>query len=154
MRTVLRGATNPAIRLLLAISALAVASGPAFAGSPSVGADGRAVALARKDARSKRPKPPLAEPQSAAPAAPADDGAGALSSCKKHVENMLKSPATQFQSDGSIRIVQLGAETFDVSGPVRSTNASGEAIGGSFACRAQRIGGAVWATRTSLDFAR
>ena len=30
----------------------------------------------------------------------------------------------------------------------------GQAIGGNFNCHAQLVGGAVWSTKTSLDFAR
>jgi hypothetical protein len=90
----------------------------------------------------------------AAPAAPVDNGPAALASCKKHVENMLKSPATQFENENAIRVVKADAENFDVAGGVHSANAGGQPIGGNFNCHAQLIGGAVWSTKTSLDFAR
>src|ERR1051326_3204617 len=104
------------------------------------------------DAKAKAKKAPRKKATPAAPAAPVDNSVGALSSCKKHVENMLKSPATQFESDSSISVTKTDAENFDVSGPVRSANASGAPIGGRFNCHAQLIGGAVWSTKTSLDF--
>jgi hypothetical protein len=50
--------------------------------------------------------------------------------------------------------VKSDAENFDVAGGVHSANASGQPIGGNFNCHAQLIGGAVWSTKTSLDFAR
>ena len=105
-------------------------------------------------AKPKAKKASLKKSVPTAPAAPADNSVGALASCKKHVENMLKSPATQFQSDSSINVLKADTENFDVSGPVRSANAVGQAIGGNFNCHAQLIGGAVWSTKTSLDFAR
>jgi muramoyltetrapeptide carboxypeptidase LdcA involved in peptidoglycan recycling len=82
------------------------------------------------------------------------DGPIFTASCKKHVENMLKSPATQFENESTIRVVKSDAENFDVAGGVHSANASGQPIGGNFNCHAQLIGGAVWSTKTSLDFAR
>jgi hypothetical protein len=114
---------------------------------------GKRLTLALNDAKPKTRRVSLKKPP-LAPAVPVDNSIGALSSCKKHVENMLKSPATQFQSESSIRVVKADAESFDVSGPVRSANTSGEAVGGNFNCHAQLIGGAVWSTKTSLDFAR
>src|SRR5688572_8962641 len=54
--------------------------------------------------------------------APVDPRVGALASCKKHVASILKSPATQFQSDSSIHVVPANAANFDVSGPVHSAN--------------------------------
>jgi len=105
-------------------------------------------------AKPKAKKASLKKSVPTAPAAPVDNSVGALASCKKHVESMLKSPATQFQSDSSINVVKADAENFDVSGPVRSANTVGQAIGGNFNCHAQRIGGAVWSTKTSLDSAR
>ncbi len=108
-----------------------LAAAPALAGNPVA----KATKLSLRKPAPARPAP--------LPAVPVDNGIGALSSCKKHVENMLKNPATQFESDGSIRVVKTNEENFDVAGPVRSANASGQAIGG-----------AVWSTKTSLDFAR
>ena len=105
-------------------------------------------------AKPKAKKASLKKSVPTAPAAPVDNSVGALASCKKHVENMLKSPATQFQSDSSINVLKADTENFDVSGPVRSANAVGQSIGGNFNCHAQLIGGAVWSTKTSLDFAR
>ena len=95
-----------------------------------------------------------AAPQAPAAAAPVEPSVGALTSCKKHVENMLKSPATQFDSDNMISVSKADDANFDVHGPVHSANASGQPIGGNFQCHAQLIGGAVWSTKTSLDFAR
>jgi len=105
-------------------------------------------------AKPKAKKASLKKSVPTAPAAPVDNRVGALASCKKHVESMLKSPVTQFQSDSSINVVKADAENFDVSGPVRSANTAGQPIGGNFNCHAQLIGGAVWSTKTSLDFAR
>jgi len=90
----------------------------------------------------------------AAPAVPVDNSVGALASCKKHVENMLKSPTTQFENESAMHVVKADAANFDVAGGVHSANGSGQPIGGNFNCHAQLIGGAVWSTKTSLDFAR
>jgi hypothetical protein len=106
------------------------------------------------DAKSKQKKVSHKKPTPAAEASPVDHRVGALSSCKKHVENMLKSPATQFDSDSSMSVVKADGESFDVTGAVHSANATGAPIGGHFNCHAQLIGGAVWSTKTSLDFAR
>src|SRR5712692_6669716 len=83
-------------------------------------------------AKPKATKASLKKSVPTAPAAPVDNTVGALASCKKHVESMLKSPATQFQSDSSINVVKADAENFDVSGPVRSANTVGQVIGGNF----------------------
>ena len=56
-------------------------------------------------AKPKAKKASLKKSVPTAPAAPVDNSVGALASCKKHVENMLKSPATQFQGDSSINVV-------------------------------------------------
>ena len=111
-------------------------------------------ALAATKAKVKKASLKKAAPVQPVPALPIDNSVGALSSCKKHVENMLKSPATQFMGDGSIRVSQADTVKYDVTGPVRSASAGGQAIGGNFNCRAELIGGAVWSTKTSLDFAR
>jgi hypothetical protein len=58
------------------------------------------------------------------------------------------------RAHSSIKVVKADAENFDVSGPVRSADTVGQAIGGNFNCHARLIGGAVWSTKTSLDFAR
>ena len=55
-------------------------------------------ALAATKAKVKKASLKKAAPVQPAPALPADNSVGALSSCKKHVENMLKSPATRFRS--------------------------------------------------------
>ena len=119
-----------------------LAAGPALAGNPIA----KATKLSLRKPAPAKPAP--------LPAMHVDNAIGALSSCKKHVENMLKNPATEFQSDSSIRVVKANDENFDVAGPVHSANAGGQPIGGNFNCHAQLIGGAVWSTRTSLDFAR
>ena len=121
--------------------ALLLAAAPTHAASKSK-ANVKKVSLKKK-----------AAPAKPAPVLPLDHSAGALSSCKKHVENMLKNPATQFVNEGAISVRKADEVRFDVAGPVRSANAGGP-IGGNFACRAELIGGAVWSTKTSLDFAR
>ena len=113
---------------------------------PALSADTKAKV--RKVSRKK----PVAT--AVAPAVPVDNSAAALASCKKHVENMLQSPATQFESESAFRVVKADAKNFDVAGGVHSANKSGLPIGGNFNCHAELIGGAVWSTRTSLDFAR
>src|ERR1051325_7758392 len=95
---------------------------------------------AKKKVAKKAPTP--------APTPPVDHAAGALASCKKHVENMLKSPATQFDNESSMRVVKVDEANFDIAGGVHAANASGQPIGGTFSCHAQLIGGAVWSTKT------
>ena len=129
------------IRFSLLTLTVLLAAGPALAGNP--------IAKATKLSLRK----PAAKP-APLPAMPVDNISGARSACKNHVENMLKNPATQFQSDGAISVVKANEQNFDVTGPVRSAKASGQAIGGNFNCHAELIGGAVWSTKTSLDFER
>ena len=121
---------------------LLFSASPVLAGNP--------VAKAKKLSLRK----PAAVKPAPLPAMPVDNTIGARSACKNHVENMLKNPATQFQSDGAISVVKANEQNFDVTGPVRSAKASGQAIGGNFNCHAELIGGAVWSTKTSLDFER
>ena len=124
--------------LLIVILAVVLLAGPAL------GATKAKKKVAKKAAKRAAP---------AATPAPVDHAAGALASCKKHVENMLKSPSTQFDNDASMHVVKADEANFDISGPVHSANAGGQPIGGNFNCHAQLIGGAVWSTKTSLDFA-
>ena len=121
---------------------LLVFAGPALAGNPIA----KATKLALRKPAAMKPAP--------LPAAPVDNMIGARSACKNHVENMLKNPATQFASDDTIHVSKMDDANFDVAGPVHSAKASGQAIGGDFHCHAQLIGGAVWSTKTSLDFTR
>ena len=85
-------------------------------------------------------KKPVAE----APAVSVDNGPAAVASCKKHVENMLKSPATQVENESTIRVVKSDAENFDVAGRGALRQRERQPIGGNFNCHAQLIGGAVW----------
>jgi hypothetical protein len=124
-------------RLVIVTLALVTIAGPALGATTH--------AKAKKVA--KKAAPP-------APAAPVDHSAGALASCKQHVENMLKSPSTQFDNESSLHVLKADEQNFDVAGGVHSANAIGKPIGGNFNCHAQLIGGAVWSTKTSLDFAR
>jgi len=129
-------------RLSLVTLTLLLFAGPALAGNPVA----KATKLSLRKPAAVKPAP--------LPAMPVDNAIGARSACKNHVQNMLKSPATQFQSESAISVVKADDANFDVTGPVSSAKASGQAIGGDFHCHAQLIGGAVWSTKTSLDFER
>jgi len=119
----------------------------------TIGANAAAAEGAKKKAHppAKRAnkKSPAAEVQK--PATPEQDRQTALSSCKQHVESMLKESAEhRFQSDDQLKIEHPDAAAFDISGWVTTEGKGGAVQRTDFICHAAHSAGGLWTTKTSL----
>ena len=113
----------------------------------------RAADQAKKKAHSKaKPASENAPPAEIKGAStPEQDKQTALSSCKQHVESMLRESAEhRFPSDEQLKIEHPDAAAFDISGWVTSEGKGGPVQRTDFICHAAHSPGGLWTTKTSL----